>query len=73
MNDPRSKKEGFSYPTGQYYGDFTSDNLRLDTNLQQFAQQIGYFCNLENNGRVSPEDAYHQIKELWQQLKQSKK
>jgi len=41
-------------------------------NLQKFSQQVNYICNLETNGKLSPEAAYEEISELWQHLKQSK-
>ncbi|MDJ0570005.1 MAG: hypothetical protein QNJ53_13295 [Pleurocapsa sp. MO_192.B19] len=73
MDDHFQKKEEFLYPRSKYYGEFTPENLVFDANLQEFAQRISYVCNLENNGKISPEDAYNQIKSLWKELKQSKK
>ncbi len=73
MDDHLSEKEKFLYPRSKYYGEFTPENLVFDANLQEFAQQISYLCNLENNGKISPRDAYDRIKDLWKQLKQSKK
>ena len=32
-----------------------------------------YLCNLEANGKMSPEDTYDEIKKFWKQLKRSKK
>ncbi|MDJ0692237.1 MAG: hypothetical protein QNJ41_27570 [Xenococcaceae cyanobacterium MO_188.B32] len=60
------------YPRSKYYGEFTPEKLVFDANLQEFAQRISYLCNLENNGKISPEDAYERIKSLWKQLRQSK-
>jgi hypothetical protein len=34
---------------------------------------VNYICNLETNGKLSPEESYKQIKALWKQLKRSKK
>lgn len=73
MNTPRNQKEEFLYPRSQYRGEFTPGNLAFNANLQEYAQKIGYLCNLETSGKISPEDAYHRIKNLWKQLKQSKK
>lgn len=72
MNDYSQKKEEFLYPRSKYYGKFTPEKLIFDANLQEFAQRISYVCGLENSGKISPEDAYEQIKSLWKQLKQSK-
>lgn len=65
-------KKGFFNPLGRYYGEFTPNNLAFNANLQEFAQQASYLCNLETNGKITPEEAYMQIKQLWQQLDQSK-
>ncbi len=73
MDDHLNEKEEFLYPRSKYYGEFTPENLVFDANLQEFAQRISYVCNLENNGKISPQDAYDRIKDLWKQLKQSKK
>ncbi len=73
MDDHLNKKEEFLYPRSKYYGEFTPENLVFNANLQEFAQRISYVCNLENNGKISPKDAYERIKHLWKQLKQSKK
>lgn len=65
-------KERFLYPLGKYYGKFTPQNLAFNANLQEFAQRVSYLCNLESNGKISAEETYHEIKNLWKQLKQSK-
>ena len=73
MDNYPDKKEEFLYPRSKYRGEFTPENLVFDANLQEFAQRISYLCSLQNNGKISPEDAYNQVKSLWKQLKQSKK
>jgi hypothetical protein len=66
-------KDDFLYPRSRYYGRVKPENLVFNANLQEFAQRVSYVCNLETGGKVTPEDAYKQIKLLWKQLKQSKK
>ena len=66
-------KDDFFYPHSSYQGKFTPENLTFNANLQEFAQRIGLICSLETGGKISPEDAYEQIKELWKELKRSKK
>ena len=39
----------------------------------EFAQRVNYLCSLETGGKISPEAAYQEIKDLWKQLKRSKK
>lgn len=66
-------KENFLYPRGRYYGQVKPENLVFNANLQEFAQRISYICNLETSGKIPPEQAYEQIKDLWKNLKRSKK
>jgi uncharacterized Zn finger protein len=63
----------FFYPRYRYYGKLEPKNLVFNGNLQEFSQRVNYICNLETNGKLSPEAAYEEISELWQHLKQSKK
>lgn len=79
MNDdvnreqPNSEKDQFLFPIGRYHGDFKVENVAFNANLQEFAQRVGYICNLETGGKISSQEAYDQIKVLWKQLKESKK
>ena len=66
-------KDRFLYPRSRYYGKVKPENLVFNANLQEFTQRVSFTCNLETNGKISPEEAYKQIKTLWKQLKQSKK
>jgi hypothetical protein len=66
-------KNGFLYPRSRYYGAFSPETLAFNANLQEFAQKISYISALETGGKLSPEEAYTQVKRLWKQLKQSKK
>jgi hypothetical protein len=66
-------KSDFLYPRSRYYGKFSPENLAFDANLQEFAQKVNYICGLETGGKISPEQAYEDIKGLWKQLKKSKK
>ncbi len=70
--DKKKEKEEFLYPRSKYWGKFTPQNLIFNANLQEFAQRLDYICALETNGKISAEEAYDQIKQLWKQLKQSK-
>lgn len=74
MDEPNlDHKNKFLYPRSRYYGQVKPENLVFNANLQEFAQKVGYITNLETNGKLDPENAYKQIKALWQQLKHSKK
>lgn len=73
MEKTRVNKDDFLYPRGRYYGQVKPENLVFNANLQEFTQRIGYICGLETSGKISPEDAYEQIRDLWKHLKQAKK
>jgi hypothetical protein len=66
-------KNGFLCPRSRYYGAFSPETLVFNANLQEFAQKISYISALETGGKLSPEEAYTQMKRLWKQLKQTKK
>lgn len=69
-------KNDFLYPKGSYHGEITPNNpsnLVFNANLQEFAQKVAYICNLETNGKISTQEAYDRIKQLWHLLKTSKK
>ncbi|MEB3311298.1 MAG: hypothetical protein VKJ02_13815 [Snowella sp.] len=65
--------DDFLHPRSSYYGKVKPENLVFNANLQEFAQKVSYICNLETGGKIGAQDAYHQIKMLWKQLKASKK
>jgi sigma54-dependent transcription regulator len=66
-------KDGFLYPHGRYFGKFTPQNLAFNANLQEFAQRVSLICGLETGGKITSDEAYEEIKQLWAQLKSSKK
>lgn len=66
-------RSNFLYPRSRYYGQVKPENLVFNANLQEFAQRVSYICNLETAGKLSPEESYKQIKDLWEQLKRTKK
>ena len=68
-----SDKEQFIYPKASYRGDFKLENVAFNANFQEFAKKVNISCNLETNGKLRSDDAYKRIKELWKQLKRSRK
>lgn len=68
-----SSKDDFLFPRSTYWGKASLQNLTFNANLQEFAQRVSFICNLETGGKISSEEAYTQIKDLWKQLKLSKK
>ena len=68
-----NNKDKFLYPRSSYRGKIKPENLVFNANLQEFSQKISYICNLETGGKLPPDVAYKQIKNLWKELKRSKK
>ncbi|MDJ0845909.1 DUF7219 family protein [Crocosphaera sp.] len=65
-------KDDFFYPHYPYRGEVKPENVLFNANLQEFAQEVSYICNLETSGKIKPEQAYRKIRELWKKLKFSK-
>jgi DNA-binding response OmpR family regulator len=55
-------------PCRDLYDSLKPDNGKLIVDIQQFSQQMNSIFHLENNGKLSPEEAYEQIRIIWQQL-----
>lgn len=68
-----SDKGDFLNPRSAYWGEVTLPNVTFNANLQEFANRVALICNLETGGKISPDEAYDQIRALWKQLKASKK
>lgn len=66
-------KFNFFYPRSRYHGKLTPQQLTFNANLQEFSQKVSYISALETGGKISPEQAYQDIKILWKELKRSKK
>ena len=67
----RSGLDAFLYQRRQYRGRWTPEYLVFDANLQEFAERVGYICSLETNGKLSPQEAYTSLQQLWGQLESS--
>jgi sigma54-dependent transcription regulator len=72
-NSNNYERDRFLYPRSRYYGQFTPPNLVFNANLQEFSQRVTYICGLETGGKLNPEAAYQEIKQLYKQLKKSRK
>lgn len=67
------QREQFMSPTARYRGSFSPQQLAFNANLQEFAQRISLLCGLETAGKISADEAYKEIKQLWKTLKTSKR
>ncbi|MBR8836366.1 MAG: hypothetical protein DSM106950_20675 [Stigonema ocellatum SAG 48.90 = DSM 106950] len=70
-NNMQVDKNNFLYCYYKYQGQFKPENLVFNANLQEFSQRVGYICNLETRGKISPQESYEQIEALWEQLTKS--
>ena len=60
-------------PRATYHGEFTPERMVFNANLQEFANKISLICSLETGGKITSEEAYIRVKQLWKELKASKK
>ncbi|MEM6837988.1 MAG: hypothetical protein AAF609_14170 [Cyanobacteria bacterium P01_C01_bin.120] len=58
----------FLAPRSRYYGRFSPQNLAFNANLQEFATRVTTISGLETGGKITPNDAYEEISQLWKQL-----
>lgn len=57
----------------QYRGDdWTPERVAFHQNLELFAERVGLIVGLQSNGKVSQDNAYAEIRQLWKELKGSK-
>jgi hypothetical protein len=68
----RLELQSFIYPTKSYHGPFQLDALIFNANLQEFAQRVSYISSLQINGKLSPEESFNRISELWEKFESSK-
>ncbi|NJL46476.1 MAG: hypothetical protein HC929_01815 [Leptolyngbyaceae cyanobacterium SM2_5_2] len=68
----RHQLDSFLCPRSRYYGSFSPKTLTFNANLQEFAHRVSYIAGLQTGGKLSPDEAYAQIKGLYDQLTQSK-
>jgi hypothetical protein len=62
----------YIFHRNRYNGAVKPENLVFNANLQEFSQRVNYIINLETSGKMTPDEAYEEIKALWKTLKRSK-
>jgi hypothetical protein len=70
MSNP--DKDRFFNPISNFRGEFSPQNLAFNANLQEFTNRSSIICALETGGKISSNEAYQQIKELWIKLDASR-
>jgi hypothetical protein len=71
----QQSKEEFLYPTPAINPDADVSFLDIATinNLNNFSHHVSYLTNLAIGGKMTPDDAYKEIKKLYKAMKQSHK
>lgn len=74
QND-KQVKENFLYPTPQINPDTDVSFLEIAqiNNLNNFSHHVNYLTNMAIGGKLTPENAYLEIKKLYKAMKQSHK
>ena len=75
-SDPQGIANSISSPMephSAYRGsDWTPKRLMFHQNLESFAERVGLVVGLQSNGKMSQEQAYDEIRRIWNGLKESK-
>jgi hypothetical protein len=75
MTTAKQAKEEFLYPTPPINPDADMSFLDITqiNNLNNFTHHVSYLTNMAIGGKVTTEDAYKQIKNLYKAMRQSRK
>ncbi len=65
----RSPLEAHSSYRGE---DWSPERLVFHQNLEQFAERVGLIVALQGNGKISQEEAFDEIRQIWKQLQTSR-
>jgi hypothetical protein len=65
----RSPLEAHSSYRGE---DWSPERLAFHQNLEQFAERVGLIVALQGNGKISQEEAFDEIRQIWTQLQSSR-
>lgn len=71
----QQKKEEFLYPTPPVNPDTDASFLDIAqiNNLNNFTHHVSYLTSMAIGGKLSPDEAYQEIKKLYKAMKQSHK
>ena len=62
----------FIRPHSHFYGKPSPENIEFHNLMQDFVQEASLISNLAGNGKMSLDDAFTDIEQLWNQLIKSK-
>jgi hypothetical protein len=52
--------------------DWSPERLVFHQNLEQFAERVGLIVALQGNGKITQEEAFDEIRQIWTQLQSSR-
>lgn len=55
-------------PISRYRGERTPDKLLFNAHFQIFSHRVSTLCALHTSGKISSNEVYQELKELWEQL-----
>ncbi|MBE9166280.1 hypothetical protein IQ238_01600 [Pleurocapsales cyanobacterium LEGE 06147] len=55
-------------PISRYCGERTPDKLVFNAHFQIFSHRVSTLCALHTNGKISSNEVYQELRELWAQL-----
>jgi hypothetical protein len=61
-------KQNFLYPISPYHGKDYFKGLMPNRKLQQFTAEVNYIAGLHGNGKLSTQQAFQKIENLYQVL-----
>ena len=67
-----ASKDEFLNPRASFQGKTTLGDVIFNANLQEFANRVSLICALETGGKITADEAYLEIRDLWRKLKESK-
>ncbi len=72
-SDAERTKDHFLYPyRSRAHSDLSPGQILFSANLQEFSQKVSLICALESNGKLSPQETFERIRQLWTSLEGSK-
>lgn len=63
-----SFSEQFLYAQPSFRASSHPKRVMFDASLQEFAQRVSYIAGLESGGKLSAEESYQAIQDLWKEL-----
>ncbi|WP_071891700.1 DUF7219 family protein [Cyanobacterium sp. IPPAS B-1200] len=70
-NLSKTSQSDFLCPKTPYHGQDYLQGFLFNNNLQEFTHRVGYISALHSNGKLSSQQAYRYIEQLWEKVELS--